>query len=206
MPEAEPLDPKTLAIRPVTPADWLAFAALFESTGAPKNCWCMAWRSTAAERREASAAVREPKPPRGEPAATSVVRRTAMKKRIGGGVPVGLLAYAGDEPVAWCSIAPRPTYRKLGGPDDHEDDPDAVWSLACFFVKRAWRGQGVTHRLLDAAIAYARSEGARIVEAYPVAPDAPSYRFMGFVPSFEAAGFDKVGPAGNRRTVMRRRL
>jgi hypothetical protein len=42
-----------------------------------------------------------------------------------------------------------------------------------------------------------------MVEAYPVAPDAPSYRFMGFVPVFEEAGFAEVGRAGTRRHVMR---
>jgi hypothetical protein len=30
--------------------------------------------------------------------------------------------------------------------------------------------------------------GARYVEAYPVEPDSPSYRFMGFKTTFEKAG------------------
>lgn len=33
-------------------------------------------------------------------------------------------------------------------------------------------------------------------------PDSPSYRFMGFVPVFEKAGFREVGRAGTRRHVM----
>ena len=49
----------------------------------------------------------------------------------------------------------------------------------------------------------ARAKGATVVEAYPVAPDSPSYRFMGFVPVFEAAGFREVGRAGIRGHVMR---
>ena len=127
-----------------------------------------------------------------------------MRSRILSGVPVGLLAFAGDQPVAWCSIAPRPTYRRLGGPKDFDDDPEAVWSIACFFVVRTWRGRGLSQLLIREAVDCARANGARIVEAYPVEPDSPSYRFMGLVPVLEAAGFDVVGSAGQRRTVMRR--
>lgn len=42
-----------------------------------------------------------------------------------------------------------------------------------------------------------------MVEAYLVERDSPSYRFMGHVPAFEAAGFHRVGMAGTRRQVMR---
>jgi hypothetical protein len=42
-----------------------------------------------------------------------------------------------------------------------------------------------------------------VLEAYPVSPDSPSYRFMGFVPAFEARGFAPAGMAGTRRHVMR---
>jgi len=35
-------------------------------------------------------------------------RKAAMKRLVDDGVPVGILAYAGEEPVA-CSVAPRET-------------------------------------------------------------------------------------------------
>lgn len=58
-------------------------------------------------------------------------------------------------------------------------------------------------RLIGAAVEHARTRGATVVEAYPVKPDSPSYRFMGFIPSFKTAGFREVGRAGTRRHVMR---
>jgi hypothetical protein len=64
----------------------------------------------------------------------------------------------------------------------------------------------VTDQLLRAAIAHAGRRGAKIVEAYPVDPESPSYRFMGFVSVFERAGFKKVADAGIRRHVMRLQL
>jgi GNAT superfamily N-acetyltransferase len=133
-------------------------------------------------------------------------RRAALEDRVATGVPVGLLGYLDDEPVAWCSIAPRSAYRDLGGPDAPTGDPDPVWSLVCFFVVRRLRGYGMSRRLIEAAAAYARGEGAEFLEAYPVDPDSPSYRFMGFVRTFEAAGFEAVGRAGKRRHVMRLKL
>lgn len=78
-----------------------------------------------------------------------------------------------------------------------------MWSLVCFFVPRRLRGRGITRQLITAAIAQARTRGARVVEAYPVDRDSPSYRFGGFVETFADAGFVEVGRVGSRRHVMR---
>jgi len=127
-------------------------------------------------------------------------RRAALRRRVRAGVPVGILAYVEGEPIAWCSVAPRETFRPLGGLDSPDD---TVWSVVCFFVPRRLRRRGLMGRLLEAAIETARLHGATVLEAYPVNPDSPSFRFMGFVPLFRAAGFKPVGRAGSRRHVMR---
>jgi len=103
-------------------------------------------------------------------------------------VPVGILGYVGDEPMAWCSVAPRPTYRELGGAEDPGEKAENVWSMVCFYVSRKYRGQGMIKRLIDAAVEHAFQRGATVIEAYPVDPNSPSYRFMGFVPKFEECG------------------
>jgi GNAT superfamily N-acetyltransferase len=164
------------------------FEAFFESPGAPKHCWCMVWRRTSEEARQHDTAS----------------RKRQMMKRIGAGAPVGLLAYEENQAVGWVSIAPRDTYRNLGGP--LAEPGEVIWSLVCFFIRRLHRGRGLTAHLIEAAVDYARKEGATVVEAYPVDASAPSYRFMGFVEVFEAAGFADHGMAGRRRHVMRRRV
>jgi GNAT superfamily N-acetyltransferase len=177
-----------LTFRSVDRRRWDDFEALFESKGAPGYCWCMAWRAVGEETRQTDRAS----------------RKRFMKSRVDAGVPVGLVGYLSDEPVAWCSIAPRDTYRPLGGP---EVKPGLkVWSLACMFVRRDLRGSGLADQLIAAALDHAGKEGADVVEAYPVDPDSPSYRFMGFVAAFERAGFKKIGEAGKRRHVMQRAL
>lgn len=128
------------------------------------------------------------------------VRQQAMADLVRAGVPVGLRGYAEGEPVAWCSVAPRETFRGL----DVVGEPSApVWSLTCFWIHPHARRQGVMTDLLEAAIHEARPAGADVLEACPVDPDSPSYRFGGFVAFFERHGFHEVGQLGSRRHVMR---
>lgn len=174
-----------IEFHPVDSRRWDDLVNLFEARGGPKHCWCMVWRALPAEARRRN----------------GTRRKAALEERVREKVPIGILGYLDGEPVAWCSIAPRETYRRLGGPE--AEPTEAVWSLTCFFIKRPLRGQGFSRRLLAAAVEYARNSGATMVEAYPVDPGSPSYRFMGFVPLFEAAGFHEAGRAGTRRHVMR---
>ncbi len=164
------------------------FVTLFESRGGPKNCWCMVWRATGDEAKRTD----------------GISRKAAFTRRVMQGVPVGIIGYLDEKPIAWCSIAPRPTYRDLGGAA--EQPGEKVWSIVCFFVSRKYRGQGMTARLIRAAVEHAQRRGATVIEAYPVDPDSPSYRFMGFVPVFKKAGFVEVGRAGTRRHVMQLKL
>ena len=173
-----------LEFHPVDGGRWNDLERLFEARGGPHYCWCMAWRPM----------------PKGASRSDSSAKKQALRAAVRRRTPVGILGYLDGEPAGWCSIAPRDSYRNLGGP---EEGPGSVWSIACFFVPRPLRGQGMTRRLIAAAVEHARRKGAAVVEAYPVDPDSPSYRFMGFVGTFEAMGFRAVGRAGTRRHVMR---
>ena len=59
--------------------------------------------------------------------------KEAMRRRVADGGRVGLLAYVNGEPAAWCSVAPRETFVRLGGVEQPGEDPGAVWSLTCFY-------------------------------------------------------------------------
>jgi GNAT superfamily N-acetyltransferase len=177
-----------LIFREVKKSNWSDFVDLFESPGCPSYCWCMAWRPLPGDRR----------------VSTNVVRKKAMKHIVDSGTPIGILAYDGKKPIAWCSIAPRQTYlsRSLAGEDYPGVPEEKVWSLVCFFVSRKLRRLGIAKQLLNEAVKIAGKHGARVVEAYPVDLDSPSYRFMGFVSKFERAGFVETGRAGKRRHIM----
>ena len=177
-----------LVFFPVTRDRLGDFIALFEGRGGPKHCWCMVWRGSAAEKHEQGGAL----------------KKAQMLKRIEAGVPIGLIGTEDGVPRAFVSIAPRTTHIRLGGPEAAPDEN--IWSLTCLFVHKSMRGRGIAHRLIEAAIAHARERGASVVEAYPVLPTSPSFRFMGFVPAFERAGFVFSNMAGTRRHVMRLEL
>lgn len=176
-----------LTFRPIDTSTLPAFEAFFAARGAPKWCWCMAWRRTSAEVNQRGGAS----------------SKRQMLARIRDGVPVGLLAYEGDAAVGWVSVAPRDTFRLKGAPGGPDE---VVWSISCFFVPRDRRGEGLSRQLISGAVAHARANGATVIEAYPVDPDSPSYRFMGFVPVFAAAGFADLGKPGKRRHIMRLRV
>lgn len=184
-----PAKPSAYRIKPVTPASWKDMEALFEAKGGPKYCWCMAWRAQGDE-------VKHP---------DGKTRKRFLRKRVEAGVPVGLLAYRDGEPVGWCSVAPKTTFGKLDGLEPGAE-PGKTWSITCFFVRRDMRETGLMHTLIDAAVSQARRRKARLVEAYPVDEDSPSYRCMGFVPVFAGHGFREAGRAGSRRHVMRLKL
>ena len=131
-----------------------------------------------------------------------------MFQRVAEGTPIGILAYDGDEPVAWCSIAPLETYTNLRTRKYVSDgsDTEDVWSITCFYIRSAFRRQGMTTLLINAAIEYARNNGAEVVEAYPVDYDSPSYSYMGRIGTFERLGFKEIAMAGIRRHIMRLQL
>ena len=177
-------------VREVDAARWPDFEWLFESRGGPRWCWCRMWRRDADGRMPHERAH----------------MKEAMRQRIASGGRVGLLAYVDGEPAAWCSVAPRDTFAGLGGVEEPGEDPAAVWSVTCFYVRNDFRHRGLMDRLIEEAARHAREHGAEVIEAYPVPPDGPSYRFCGFIPVFAAHGFSEVGRAGKRRHVMRRML
>lgn len=176
---------------PVTAKSLPDLKRFSEAHGKFGYCSCMRWRMRSSEYRGSSKSQ----------------RAAALEKMVEIGNPVGVLAYSKGEPVGWCSVAPRTAYagleryRKL----PHLDDAP-VWSVVCFFIDSRFRHQGMTLALLKAALDYARSQGAEIVEGYPVDPGPRSYTYMGSPRTFERAGFEDVTPPGQDRRVLRRRL
>ncbi|MEL6103028.1 MAG: GNAT family N-acetyltransferase [Pseudomonadota bacterium] len=168
---------------------WEDFEQLFEERGGPKSCWCMVWRAYAGI----------------DDLSDKAARKTGMRDRIKKGEKVGLIAFLNAQAVGWCSVGSRETFkRSLDGAAPL--DAGQTWSLTCLFVKREYRGNGLSVRLIETAIEYARSQGAAKLDAYPVDPESPSYRFCGFKPQFDRQEFATVGKVGSRRYLVRRTL
>jgi len=190
----------SLEIVPLTPDRWADVTALFDEGGDPKTCSCMFWRVRSKDWSFANAAE-----------ARAGFR--ALVEADHDPAP-GLLAYAEGRPVGWVSVAPREDYDRLTASRVRPKlDDTLVWSIVCFVVSRTVRGQGLTTRLLDAAMDYAIERGAPALEAYPVdtgdarVPAAVGY--TGLLSTFLAAGFEVVreidSPGATVRRVIVRR-
>jgi len=165
-------------------------------------CWCMHFRTSGSDSLGRG---------HGEENRTRLEALTAASN-----LAPGLVAYDGDDAVGWVSLGPRADYprvdrSRLMAPVD--DVP--AWVIACFVVAANRRGQGIGHLLLEAAIGFARSNGAVAIEGYPrVESDgrvSTPYTHAGTPALFERAGFFTVAerrtaPGTTPRLVMRLEL
>jgi GNAT superfamily N-acetyltransferase len=136
--------------------------------------------------------------------------RLRMKALVDKGTVPGLIGYEDRVPVAWVSLGPREDYEKLQrSPIMKPVDDQPVWSIVCFFVAREARGRGLAAKMLRAAEGYARSHGARLLEAYPVdkaGRSDPDAMFFGAKSMYDRAGFQEVARRKPTRPVVRRSL
>jgi GNAT superfamily N-acetyltransferase len=167
----------------------------------PKNldssvCWCLSHRLDWKTNRELVGRAR------GE-----YVKRLGSRT-----VAPGVLAYSDAEVAGWAAVAPRselPFARSTKIP--HVDDLP-VWSAWCIRARPGYRGRGISHALLDGAVAYARAQGSPAIEGYPVDNQGKkvdvTMAYVGTRKLFEDAGFTKAADTdsvsgGFPRVVMR---
>lgn len=179
-------------ILPLTAQNWTDFETLFGKHAASGGCWCMWFRLTKVQF----------ECQRGEG------NREALKKiTMEGNVP-GLVACVDGVPAGWVSVAPRAEFSRLARSNVTKAvDDQPVWSVVCFYIAKPYRKQDLSTTLLKAAVDYARQQGAKIVEGYPVdtgeSPVADSAADHGTMSTFEKIGFKEVARRSKGRPVMR---
>jgi GNAT superfamily N-acetyltransferase len=177
--------------QPLSNTTWPDFVELFGDKGACGGCWCMTWRLRAADFNKQ----------KGEGNKKAIHRLVKEKK------PLGIMAFSGNKAVGWCAVAPRSEYTRLETSRILKPvDGKPVWSVSCFFIQKGYRNKGVSKLLLQAAVEFAFSNGATIVEGYPVEPKTTIpgvFAWTGFVSAFVKAGFKEVARRSETRPVMR---
>ncbi|TDD63910.1 GNAT family N-acetyltransferase [Jiangella aurantiaca] len=184
--------------RPLTPETWADLEELFAIRGGSivRGCWCMYYRRSG---------------PMSVSAAAGPDNKRDLRTLVDDGdVSPGLIGYVDRAPAGWISLGPREDYARLERSRVMKAvDDQPVWSIICAFVAKPYRGRGVHHKLLDAAVRYAREQGVRMLEAYPV--DKPErshddFMFFGSRSLYERAGFTEVVRRSPTRVTMRRAL
>ena len=181
-----------LTVFPLTPERWSDLETLFGTRGACGGCWCMFWRLKNKDFKLMA----------GEPA------KSALQGLVDSGLVPGLIAYEHENPVGWISFGPREDFVRLENSRVlARVDDQPVWSIVCFFIHRKERRKGISTALIKAALAYARANGAKIVEAYPVVPNRPDYpdvyAYTGLYSTFTKLGFVESARRSEKRAVVR---
>lgn len=180
-----------LSFHPLTQKLWHDFEMLFGNNGACGGCWCMHWKLRGKAFDESA----------------GDVARQMQKNIVDAKTVPGLLAYSEGYPVGWIAVEPRSQYPKLAHsrvlkPIDNQE----VWSIVCFFVERKHRRKGISAELIKAAVEYAKSQGAKIVEGYPIdsAKNLPDpFIYTGATSAFKQAGFEEVVRNSPTRPIFR---
>ena len=181
----------TFTFLPLTVATWNDLVELFGHKGACGGCWCMYWRLKAADYNNQ----------KGEG------NKKSMKELLKKSSP-GVIAYVKNNAVGWCAVAPRDEYIRLETSRILKPvDDKKVWSVSCFFITKEFRRKGLSVTLLKAAIDFAISKGATIVEGYPTEPTtgrmADAFAWTGITATFQKAGFKEVERRSKGRPIMR---
>jgi GNAT superfamily N-acetyltransferase len=183
-----------IRIHPLTADRWPDFERLVGERGACGGCWCMWLRLARRDFDDGKGAG----------------NKRAMQKLVRSGAEPGLIAYDGGVPVGWVAVAPRDAYPALDRSRVmRRVDDRPTWCVTCFFVATSHRQQGLTRRLLDAAVRHVRRHGGTVIEGYPVDPAQelpPAFAWHGLASAFGAAGFREVARQSPTRPTMRRFL
>ncbi|MBU1098695.1 MAG: GNAT family N-acetyltransferase [Bacteroidetes bacterium] len=181
-----------LICKELTNESWKDFEKLFGERGACGGCWCMNWRTTKKNFDNG----------KGEG------NRQTIKSWVELNRTIGIIGYISDEPVAWCSVAPREDFIRLENSRVLKPiDDRPVWSVSCLFINKKYRKQGISVSMLQQAVQFAKKNGAEIVEGYPTVPynnNIPdAFAWTGIPSAYERAGFKEAARRSQTRPIMR---
>ena len=188
-----------LRIEPLTPERWDDLVELFGRPGASiaRGCYCMFYRRSG--KHEVPAGLTR-----------SEANKRALKRLVDRGVVPGLIGYDNGRPIGWVSLGPREDYARLKRSSVMKPvDERPVWSIICFVVDPEARHCGVAELMLKGAVAWARTQGVTLLEAYPCdgkANAADDSMWFGAKSMFDRAGFVVVARRKPTRPVMRKSL
>jgi GNAT superfamily N-acetyltransferase len=199
----DPITRAQLSIIPANQASWADLQAVFGTADYPGMCYCQHYKTRDCHWSSLSGEERH--------------RRLREQTRCDdprAQTTSGLVGYLGQEPVGWVAVEPRTAYPRLpkvrtvwsGRQEDKTDD--GVWAVTCFVTRKGYRKRGITYALAAATVGFARDQGARALEAYPMIT-SPGKEItwgelhVGSRQVFADAGFTEVSHPSPRRVVMR---
>jgi GNAT superfamily N-acetyltransferase len=178
------------SVKALDSSTWEAFAELAEnSDGFPSGCWCMGFHPEGVGKNT-----------------TAALNRERKSARVRAGTTHAALVFEGSTCVGWCQFGAPDELPRIKNRAAYEKSattpPD--WRVACFYVRRGHRRQGVSKDALAGALELIAGLGGGLVEGYPEpAESVPAgFLFHGALATFEQLGFVRERLIGKHRWVV----
>jgi GNAT superfamily N-acetyltransferase len=182
--------PPTYTIKALDEATWPPFATLVErNNGVFGGCWCMGFHPEGVGK-----------------GTTPALNRERKLERVRAGTTHAALVFADDECLGWCQFGSPEELPRIKNRAAYEQGrittPD--WRIACCFVGKGHRRQGVAHAALAGALDLIAGLGGGLVEGYPeTAETVPAgFLYNGALSTYEKLGFTRERKIGKHRWVV----
>jgi GNAT superfamily N-acetyltransferase len=182
----------TYTVEALDESTWTVFAALVErNDGVFGGCWCMGFHAEGVGRET-----------------TPALNRERKLDRVRAGTAHAALVLDGDDGVGWCQFGVPDEVPRIKSRAAYERGlttlPD--WRIACCYVGKGHRRQGVATAALAGAIELVAGLGGGILEGYPEdAGSVPAgFLYNGALSTYEKLGFVRERKIGKHRWVVSR--
>jgi GNAT superfamily N-acetyltransferase len=182
----------TYTIRPLDASTWDAFAELVErNNGIYGGCWCIGFHPECGEK--------------------GIDYRAAKEERVRTGRAHAALVLDGDGTAqGWCQYGRPEELSNIKHRRQYDADapPLPAWRIACIFVDKRHRGEGIARAALEGALDQIASCGGGLVEAISeVATGREAqgrFLFSATVELFEEFGFVRGRQVGKHAWIVSR--
>jgi GNAT superfamily N-acetyltransferase len=180
----------TYTVKALDESTWDAFAALVErNNGVFGGCWCMGFHPEGVGKET-----------------TPELNRKRKLERVRAGTAHAALVFDGNDCMGWCQFGTPTEVPKIKSRAAYENgvttSPD--WRIACNFVGKGHRRQGVATAALKGSLELIAALGGGRVEGYPEDADSvpAGFLFNGALSTYEKLGFVRDRKIGKHRWVV----
>ena len=182
------------AVGTLAASTWDAFAELVErNDGIFGGCWCIGWHPECGQ--------------------TGIDHRAVKKERVRtGGAHAALVFDEDGVAQGWCQYGSAEELSNIKHRRKYDQDapPLPDWRIACFYVDRRHRGQGIARAALEGALHQIAELGGGLVEATPevtAGRDAQGrFLFSNSVELFEEHGFTRIRQIGKHAWIVTKQI
>jgi GNAT superfamily N-acetyltransferase len=180
----------TYTVKGLDESTWDAFAALVErNNGVFGGCWCMGFHPEGVGKET-----------------TPALNRERKLERVRAGTAHAALVFVGDDCLGWCQFGAPTEVPKIKSRAAYEKGVTTLpdWRIACSFVGKGHRRQGVATAALEGALDLIAALGGGRVEGYPEGADSvpAGFLFNGALSTYEQLGFVRERKIGKHRWVV----